>query len=107
MMNEPTGTKATPETPKASVVPQATIIRAESVSPNPALGRGPEAKPLEVVLDLEKAKGFDVNTVIFMLYLRYRNNEITRRNLKQMFDIINSKHPENIAKFLVEEAAKI
>lgn len=60
----------------------------------------------EIVLDNSEVFTFNKNTVLYLLYLQYKNNMITRSHLKNMFKIINAEHPSNLAKWLVDEAAK-
>lgn len=49
---------------------------------------------------------FDVNTVIFMMYLLYKCNMLSRLNIRQMFGIIKAKIPLDLMKYLVEEEQK-
>lgn len=50
---------------------------------------------------------FDVNTVVFLLYLMYRENLLTRKHLRDMFVIIKQPLPsEDLIKWLVDEGQK-
>lgn len=60
----------------------------------------------EVKVDVTPTLAFNKDTILYSLYLQYKANMITRTNLKTYFQIINGKHPDNIAKYLVDEAAK-
>lgn len=64
----------------------------------------PEVERVE--LDVTPKLSFNKDTVLYLLYLQYKSNMITRTHLKSYFQLINSDHPEDIAKWLVEEAAK-
>ena len=69
--------------------------------------KGPREKDSTVTVDLKKEGiAFSRDTVMFMLYLMFKSNMVSRVNLKQMFKIINDPIPENVAKYLLEEAAK-
>lgn len=47
---------------------------------------------------------FDSNTVLAYLYLLYKTNMISRNNLKQMLAEIKKPWPEDVAKYLMQEA---
>lgn len=47
---------------------------------------------------------FDSNTVLAYLYLLYKTNMISRNNLRQMLAEIKKPWPEDIAKYLMQEA---
>jgi hypothetical protein len=59
-----------------------------------------------VQLDVTPTLAFNKDTVLYILYLQYKANMITRQHLKTYFAIINGKHPEDIAKWLVGESAR-
>ncbi len=64
----------------------------------------PHAK--EAALANTKPEKFNTNTVVFILYLFYKCNLITRHHLRTMFKIIKEEAPGDIMKFLVEEERK-
>lgn len=45
-------------------------------------------------------------TVMYILYILYKSNIITRYNLNRIFKEIKAELPEDITKYLVEEEAK-
>lgn len=92
-----------PDEREPEAKPTGTVIQRETSSPNP---RGERAKTETISLDAGKALSFDKDTVLYMIYLMYKMNWWTRNHLKHAFQIINGKHPEDIAKWLVEEAAR-
>jgi hypothetical protein len=47
---------------------------------------------------------FDANTILAILYLQYKTNQITRKHLKDMLGEVKKKWPEDVAKYLVEES---
>jgi len=51
---------------------------------------------------------FDVNSVIFFMYLMYKRNLLTRHDIRSMFKIIKQPLPENgdLMKYLVDEEKK-
>jgi len=49
---------------------------------------------------------FDTNTVVYVLYLLYKRNLITRHDLRGMFKIIKEPLPIDVTKYLVEEERK-
>ncbi len=49
---------------------------------------------------------FDANTVLAILYLYFKTNMISRNNLKLMLAEVKKVWPEDVAKYLVEEASK-
>jgi Ca2+-binding EF-hand superfamily protein len=49
---------------------------------------------------------FDVNTVMYVLYLFYKENLLTRKHLKDMFKIVKGELPKDVIKYLVEEGEK-
>jgi len=49
---------------------------------------------------------FDANAVMFVLYLFYKDNVISNHNLKHMLKIIKDPMPEDVIKFIAEEAGK-
>ena len=49
---------------------------------------------------------FDANAVMFILYLLYKDNIITRHHLKNMLKIIKEPIPNNVIKYIAEEAGK-
>lgn len=54
----------------------------------------------------KKELSINVDTILFLLYMFYKCNVLTRHHLKRMLQIIKDKQPEDIAKFLVEEVGK-
>jgi len=49
---------------------------------------------------------FDANAVMFILYLLYKDNIITRHHLKNMLKIIKEPIPNDVIKYIAEEAGK-
>ena len=49
---------------------------------------------------------FNVDTVIYFLYLLYKCNMLSRHNIQQIFDQIKKEHPADIMKYLVSEVQK-
>lgn len=60
----------------------------------------------EVQLAVAKPDKFDINTVVFILYLLYKDNILTRHHLRHMFKIIKEDAPGDIMRYLVEEERK-
>ena len=48
----------------------------------------------------------NTTTLFYFIYLLYKCNLITRRNVADMLKMIKKETPEDIAKYLVEEAAR-
>lgn len=46
------------------------------------------------------------NPTLVMLYVMYKSNLIGNHNLKQMLDVIGKPFPDDVAAYLVKEAAK-
>ena len=72
-----------------------------------------EKKAPEVVVETPKPvepvpapARLDVPTVMFILYLMYKNNMITRDNLRQMLDSLKKPAPDDVISWLVIEAAR-
>ena len=49
---------------------------------------------------------FDTGTVLYLIYLLYRTNFLTRQHVKHMLSVINEKHPEALGEYLAREASK-
>jgi len=49
---------------------------------------------------------FDTNAVMFVLYLLFKSNIITRHHLKHMLKIIKEPLPEDVVMFIAQEAGK-
>ena len=49
---------------------------------------------------------FDRNTVVFVLYLLYKSNMITRYNIRNFLKIINEPLPADVLGYLVAEERK-
>ncbi len=49
---------------------------------------------------------FDANAVMFVLYLLYNANILTRHHLRTMLKIIKAPLPEDEIKFIAEQAEK-
>lgn len=60
----------------------------------------PPVKVVEKKVDPHK---FDVNTVVYFMYLMYKCNMLTRNHLNTMFRIIKEDTPGDVMKYLVEE----
>ena len=60
----------------------------------------------EVKKEEPKPFTFDANAVMFVLYLFYKDNVISNHNLKHMLKIIKDPMPEDVIKFIAEEAGK-
>lgn len=56
----------------------------------------------------EKVKEIKISkdTLMYMLYLLFKSNFITRNHLRQMLNIIKQKTPEDLVKWLVQESMK-
>jgi len=62
-----------------------------------------------VTLDMtKKAEALDVDkdTVVYLIYLLFKTNMIARNNLRNMIDQISKPLPDDVLKWLVNEAAK-
>jgi hypothetical protein len=73
------------------------------------VAKGPREKPATIAVQVKKegdSLDFSKDTVFYILYLMYKSNMISRVNLKQMFGLIDQKLPENVVKYLLEEAAR-
>ena len=57
-------------------------------------------KPIDDTLDIDK------DTVVYLVYLLYKTNMIARNNLRNIIDQISKPLPDNVLKWLVNEAAK-
>lgn len=72
--------------------------------------QAPRARVPVVTLDMTKPIDAELNidkdTVVYLLYLLYRTNMIARNNLRNMIDQISKPLPDNVLKWLVNEAAK-
>lgn len=55
---------------------------------------------------VERPLNVNVDTILFLLYLEYKSNMLTRLQLKNALKLINGEHPESIAQWLLTEAAK-
>ena len=83
-----------------------TVVRAEgSRDPNVLRARKDEAPQVEVSVEDKEGQGSKA-TILYLLYLLYRTNFISRMNLKALLAEVGEKPPKEIAKYLVEEAAK-
>lgn len=49
---------------------------------------------------------FDVNTVLFFVYLLYKCNLLTRHHIRTMFKLIKEPLPDDVPKYLVDEERK-
>ena len=47
------------------------------------------------------------NAVMIMMYLMYKTNIITNRQLKYMLRVIQQPFPEELAKYLASEVTKV
>lgn len=73
------------------------------------VNRAPNEKPTTLTVNVKKegdSLQFSKDTLFYFLYLMYKSNMISRANLKQMFAIIDKPIPDNVVKWLLEEAAK-
>ena len=57
-------------------------------------------KPVDTALDIDK------DTVVYLIYLLFKTNMIARNNLRNMIDQISKPLPDDVLKWLVNEAAK-
>lgn len=85
---------------------EARVITSDLDSPLPGVGRKPMVtldmtKPVGEVLDIDK------DTVVYLIFLLYKTNMIARNNLRNMIDQISKPLPDNVLKWLVNEAAKV
>lgn len=103
---EESKTKGTPEGKPIQKSAPATSSTTGKVTPAPTVA----VKPTVVVRRVEEPKieefKFDTNTVIYIIYLMYKNNMITRRHIKDLFAIVKQDVPSDVTKWLVEEASK-
>lgn len=49
---------------------------------------------------------FDTNAVIFMIYLLYKANMVSRHNVAQFFKVVKDPAPSDIIEWLVEESKR-
>ena len=49
---------------------------------------------------------FDTNSVIFMMYLLYKSNILTRHHLRAMMKVVQAPIPGDIIRYIVEEAGR-
>ncbi len=65
------------------------------------------AEPVKVnMADPDGALKFNKDTAIFLIYMLYKVNMIDRNRLKNMIRVIEENLPENVVKWLLNEAAK-
>ena len=60
-----------------------------------------EEKKVEQVIPEFK---FDTNTILALLYLMYKTNNITRRQVKDILAEVKKEWPKDMAKWLVSES---
>jgi len=84
--------------------PTVRIVESDAVAPLPgvktAMVKLDMTKKIDDVLDIDK------DTVVYLTYLLYKTNMIARNNLRNMLDEISKPLPDNVLKWLVNEAAK-
>jgi hypothetical protein len=100
---EPLG-KQPPERSEGEAA-KARVVASDETLPLPGQPRKPVVvldltKPVDGVLDIDK------DTVVYLVYLLYKTNMIARNNLRNMIDQISKPLPDNVLKWLVNEAAK-
>lgn len=87
---------------------QTTTVEAEvEGNPNPRIID--KHKTDTVKVDVTPSPVFDKKTVVYLIYLLYEANFLSRFNIQSLFKIINREAkelPEDIIKYLVKEAAK-
>ena len=70
----------------------------------------PGVRGASVTLDMTKPVdenlNIDKDTVVYLIYLLFKTNMIARNNLRNMIDQISKPLPDNVLKWLVNEAAK-
>lgn len=75
------------------------VVKVESVAPK-------EVAPTPA--KEEKPKGLDSkNTILVLIYLLYKTNQISNVGIKSMLSIIDKPFPDDLATYLVQEAAKV
>jgi hypothetical protein len=58
-------------------------------------------------MEIEKKEfKFDTNAVMFMIYLLWKCNMLTRHNLKAILEEVKKPAPEDVIKYLVQEAGR-
>lgn len=57
-------------------------------------------------MEVKNKFDFDVNAVMFMIYLMYKCNMMTRHNLQMMMKVIKATGELDIVKFIAEESGK-
>ena len=74
------------------------VIKSDPVKPLPG-----QKSPVVVEVKSNEM----TQSVLYLIYLLYKSNLISRTNLKEMVGIVNQDLPkEGLGKFLVNEAAK-
>jgi hypothetical protein len=62
---------------------------------------------MEAVKPVDKAEvKLSVETIMFILYMFYKCNIITRHHLKRLVAIIKDNPPTDMAKYIMEEVGK-
>ena len=72
----------------------------------PAGPRQPDTTLAVAIKKETDTLAFSKDTLMYMLYLLFKANMLSRVNLKQIFRMINQEMPKDVVKFLLEEAAK-
>jgi hypothetical protein len=83
---------------------KARVFESDAVSPLPGVRRPvvtlDMTKPIDDTLDIDK------DTVVYLVYLLFKTNMIARNNLRNIIDEISKPLPNEVLKWLVNEAAK-
>ena len=61
---------------------------------------------LDMTKKIDEALSVDKDTVVYLIYLLFKTNMIARNNLRNMIDQISKPLPDDVLKWLVNEAAK-
>lgn len=67
---------------------------------------GEKIKHIEKVAVEVKDEPISANSALYVFYLLYKTNFVTRLQLRHILRVIKEEAPENLAEYLVKEAAK-
>jgi len=84
---------------------KARVVVSDEVATLPGTGRRPVVS-LDMTKPVDAALNIDKDTVIYLVYLLFKTNMIARNNLRNMIDQISKPLPDDVLKWLVNEAAR-